>query len=195
MLFFFGGSKTLEEVASRNFSVSETWWYSQPNWLWSTCSWWSCFNYRVRLRDLQMCLPTSVILWFCDTRWYQGFALKSEQSAGKHKLLNLQNVLYTPCCIKITSVLITNSLFRKEKSRTSSVTFFAPTNSPLQKMSSVWAGMRSDIPFDGFFHAHFKVVYILSSMVLLGSENTGGGGGDIAAMLYNKWSIIVQISE
>jgi len=53
-------------------------------------------------------------------------------------------------------------------------------------MSSVWAGMRSDIPFDGFFHAHFEVVYILSSMVLLGSENTGGGGGDIAAMLYNK---------
>lgn len=42
--------------------------YSRVHWIQSlaTCSRWPLLVHRVGLEDLQRCLPTSIILWFCD---------------------------------------------------------------------------------------------------------------------------------
>lgn len=136
------------------------WRFSGPNWRqpWATWSWQSFFN-RGSWTTWFPEVPSSfkyfeilcyTVLWICSHKW-------GTHSADKHKLFDLQNPLYSPCCTPITSALIANSLFRGKKNvMNRRVTFFVPTNSPLQKRSSVWAERRHDIPFGDFFHSHFK---------------------------------------
>ena len=53
------------------------WKCSKCNWAqsWTTCSSSPCFNQMAEFNSLQRCLPTSAVLWFCNTSIYLGLRL------------------------------------------------------------------------------------------------------------------------
>lgn len=67
--FNWKSGQILEEVAKRcsgAFILGHIKNMSGCGWLWATCMRWPCLKRENGLDDLQECLPTSAMLWFCD---------------------------------------------------------------------------------------------------------------------------------